>query len=43
MLSGFDGLRFNHWQAERRDDGIIVLALDRQGSPVNALFWLKEG
>ncbi len=37
MLSGFDGLRFNHWQTERRDDGIVVLALDRQGSPVNAL------
>lgn len=37
MLSGFDGLRFNHWQAERRDDGIVMLALDRQGSPVNAM------
>ncbi len=37
MLSGFDGLRFNHWQAEIRDDGVVVLSLDRQGSPVNAL------
>ncbi len=37
MLSGFDGLRFNHWQAERRDDGIVVLSLDRRDSPVNAM------
>ncbi|KRG86180.1 3-hydroxyacyl-CoA dehydrogenase [Stenotrophomonas daejeonensis] len=37
MLSGFDGLRFTHWQAEIRDDGIVVLALDRHDSPVNAM------
>ena len=37
MLPGFDGLRFSHWQASRRDDGVVVLALDRQGAPVNAL------
>ena len=37
MLPGFDGLRFSHWQATRRDDGVVVLALDRQGAPVNAL------
>lgn len=37
MLSGFDGLRFTHWQAEIRDDGIVVLALDRRDSPVNAM------
>ncbi len=37
MLSGFDGLRFTHWQAEIRDDSIVVLALDRRDSPVNAM------
>ncbi len=37
MLSGFDGLRFTHWQAEIRDDGFVVLALDRRDSPVNAM------
>ncbi|MCL7713231.1 3-hydroxyacyl-CoA dehydrogenase NAD-binding domain-containing protein [Stenotrophomonas mori] len=37
MLSGFDGLRFTHWQAEIRDDGIVVLALDRRDAPVNAM------
>ena len=33
----FEGLRFRHWQAQQRDDGIVVLALDRAGSSVNAL------
>ena len=37
MLAGFDGLRFSHWQAARRDDGVVVLSLDRQDAPVNAL------
>ncbi|EKU25968.1 3-hydroxyacyl-CoA dehydrogenase NAD-binding domain-containing protein [Xanthomonas graminis] len=37
MLSGFDGLRFSHWQADIRDDGVVVLSLDRQDAPVNAL------
>ncbi|MCD9087583.1 3-hydroxyacyl-CoA dehydrogenase NAD-binding domain-containing protein [Stenotrophomonas sp. SY1] len=37
MLSGFDGLRFNHWHTELREDGIAVLSLDRQDSPVNAM------
>ncbi|WP_305805536.1 3-hydroxyacyl-CoA dehydrogenase NAD-binding domain-containing protein [Stenotrophomonas sp. YIM B06876] len=37
MLSGFDGLRFNHWQADIRNDGIVVLSLDRQGTAVNAM------
>ncbi|MCW4454787.1 3-hydroxyacyl-CoA dehydrogenase NAD-binding domain-containing protein [Flavobacterium sp. MXW15] len=37
MLSGFDGLRFTHWQADIRDDGVVVLSLDRQDSPVNAM------
>ncbi|HET6603760.1 MAG TPA: 3-hydroxyacyl-CoA dehydrogenase NAD-binding domain-containing protein [Xanthomonadaceae bacterium] len=33
----FDGLRFDHWRHERRDDGILVLTLDRSDSGVNAL------
>ncbi|KRG61793.1 3-hydroxyacyl-CoA dehydrogenase [Stenotrophomonas humi] len=37
MLSGFDGLRFNHWHSELREDGIAVLSLDRKDSPVNAM------
>ncbi|HEY9254275.1 MAG TPA: 3-hydroxyacyl-CoA dehydrogenase NAD-binding domain-containing protein [Stenotrophomonas sp.] len=36
MLSGFDGLRFSHWQTEIRDDGVVVLSLDRANAPVNA-------
>ncbi len=37
MLPGFDGLRFSHWQAARRDDGVVVLSLDRADAAVNAL------
>lgn len=37
MLPGFDGLRFNHWHTQLREDGIAVLSLDRKDSPVNAL------
>ena len=37
MLPGLDGLRFSHWQADRRDDGVVVLSLDRADAPVNAL------
>jgi len=37
MLSGFDGLRFNHWHTELREDGVAVLSLDRKDSPVNAM------
>jgi 3-hydroxyacyl-CoA dehydrogenase/enoyl-CoA hydratase/3-hydroxybutyryl-CoA epimerase len=33
----FEGLRFQHWQSARADDGILVLTLDRAGSSVNAL------
>jgi 3-hydroxyacyl-CoA dehydrogenase/enoyl-CoA hydratase/3-hydroxybutyryl-CoA epimerase len=33
----FDGLRFRHWQPERRPDGIVVLTLDRADQAVNAL------
>ncbi|OOW82121.1 3-hydroxyacyl-CoA dehydrogenase [Xanthomonas campestris pv. vitiswoodrowii] len=36
MLPGFDGLRFSHWQADLREDGVVVLSLDRQGALVNA-------
>ena len=34
--SGFDGLRLRHWKPERRDDGVLVLHLDREGESVNA-------
>ncbi len=33
----FEGLRFRHWQVQQREDGIVVLALDRADSSVNAL------
>lgn len=33
----FDGLRFLHWQPERRPDGVLVLTLDRADNSVNAL------
>ncbi len=33
----FEGLRFSHWHAERGDDGIVILSLDRAGSSVNSL------
>jgi 3-hydroxyacyl-CoA dehydrogenase/enoyl-CoA hydratase/3-hydroxybutyryl-CoA epimerase len=33
----FEGLRFQHWHPARDDDGIVVLALNRAGSSVNAL------
>ena len=32
---GFDGLRFSHWQVERRADGVLVLSFDRAESSVN--------
>jgi 3-hydroxyacyl-CoA dehydrogenase/enoyl-CoA hydratase/3-hydroxybutyryl-CoA epimerase len=32
---GFDGLRFSHWEVERRDDGVLVLSFDRAESSVN--------
>ena len=37
MLSGFDGLRFSHWHPQIRDDGVVVLSLDRHDSGVNAM------
>src|SRR6476659_3041925 len=35
--AGFDGLRFEHWQVESRNDGAVVVTLARAGQPVNAL------
>lgn len=31
----FEGLRFFHWQTEIDADGIVILSIDRAGSPVN--------
>ncbi len=36
-FDGFDGLRFQHWQVEPREDGVLLLGLDRAGESVNAL------
>lgn len=36
-LPGFDGLRSRHWLTQMRDDGVLVLSLDRAGESVNAL------
>lgn len=33
----FEGLRFKHWTTSVDDGGIVTLALDRAGSPVNAI------
>ncbi|GAA4862767.1 3-hydroxyacyl-CoA dehydrogenase NAD-binding domain-containing protein [Luteimonas vadosa] len=35
MIAGLDGLRFSHWQAEQRRDGVVVLSFDRAGESVN--------
>lgn len=35
MIAGLDGLRFEHWQVEQREDGVLVLSFDRAGSAVN--------
>lgn len=35
MIAGLDGLRFSHWQAEQRPDGVVVLSFDRAGESVN--------
>ena len=37
MTGRLDGLRLQHWQAEPRPDGALVLALDRAGTSVNTL------
>ncbi|SJZ83189.1 3-hydroxyacyl-CoA dehydrogenase NAD-binding domain-containing protein [Novilysobacter spongiicola] len=36
-LPRFAGLRLQHWHAEDRADGVVVLSLDRAGESVNAL------
>ncbi len=36
-VPGFDGLRLQHWHWQMRDDGVLVLSLDRAGEAVNAL------
>ncbi|HWS78597.1 MAG TPA: 3-hydroxyacyl-CoA dehydrogenase NAD-binding domain-containing protein [Thermomonas sp.] len=33
--TGFDGLRFSHWQVERREGDVLVLSFDRADSAVN--------
>ncbi len=33
----FEGLRFKHWNTSVDDDGVVVLALDRADSKVNAI------
>ena len=35
MIAGLDGLRFSHWKAALREDGVLVLSFDRQGESVN--------
>ncbi len=35
MIAGLDGLRFSHWQAELRPDGVLLLSFDRGGESVN--------
>ncbi|RZA19959.1 MAG: 3-hydroxyacyl-CoA dehydrogenase [Lysobacteraceae bacterium] len=32
---GFDGLRFSHWQVERREDGVLIVSFDRADAAVN--------
>ena len=34
-LQGFDGLRFQHWQLERREDGVLLVSFDRADAAVN--------
>ncbi|MFC0677581.1 3-hydroxyacyl-CoA dehydrogenase NAD-binding domain-containing protein [Lysobacter korlensis] len=36
-LASFDGLRMQHWRLQPREDGVLVLSLDRAGEAVNAL------
>ena len=35
MIAGLDGLRFSHWHAEQRPDGVVLLTFDRGGESVN--------
>ena len=36
-MNQFSGLTSRHWHVESRNDGILVLSLDRQDANVNAL------
>ncbi|RXR00929.1 3-hydroxyacyl-CoA dehydrogenase NAD-binding domain-containing protein [Pseudoxanthomonas composti] len=36
MTASFDGLRFSHWKTAQREDGVVVLSLDRAEASVNA-------
>jgi len=36
MTASFDGLRFRHWKTAQREDGVVVLSLDRAEASVNA-------
>jgi len=36
-LPGLDGLRFNHWQVQCDEQGVVVLKLDRAGQTLNTL------
>jgi len=36
-LSGLDGLRFNHWQVQYDEQGVVVLRLDRTDQALNTL------
>ena len=37
MAVALDGLTLRHWQPREREDGVLVLALDRAGESVNSL------
>lgn len=36
-VPGFEGLQLQHWTTDLREDGVLVLSLDRAGESVNAL------
>lgn len=36
MIAALDGLKPRHWTTRLRDDGVLVLAFDREGESVNA-------
>jgi 3-hydroxyacyl-CoA dehydrogenase/enoyl-CoA hydratase/3-hydroxybutyryl-CoA epimerase len=36
-LPALDGLRTRHWRVEARADGVVVVAIDRDGQAVNAI------
>ena len=36
MIAALEGLQPHHWQTRMREDGVLVLAFDREGEKVNA-------